>query len=65
MFICKKGHTKDAPRAVEQCCVETASIMEMRVGWNDMGYMDGSYNENVREVEDENGLFRSVTRQRF
>ena len=33
--------------------------MEMRVGWNDMGQMDGIYDETVRESEEGHGLLRS------
>ena len=35
---------------------------KMWVGQNDMGYMDESYNETLREVEEECGLLRSGVR---
>ena len=39
-------------------------VVETRVGWNDMGYMDGSYDETVREFEEECGLLGSRVRFR-
>ena len=37
-------------------------MVEMRVGWNDTGYMNGSYAKTMREVEEECGLLRSGVR---
>ena len=38
--------------------------MDTRVGWNDMGYMDGSYNETMREAEEGSSLTRGGERFR-
>ena len=42
--------------------MEVASIMESRVGWNDMGYMDGSYDGTVRKVVEGSGVMRGGAR---
>ena len=36
--------------------MEVVGTMDMRVGWNDTGYMDGSYEETVREAKEEHGI---------
>ena len=35
---------------------------EVRVGWNDTGYMDGSYYETVSKFKEECGLWQSGVR---
>ena len=42
--------------------MEDAGTTEMRVGWNDTGYMDGSYDDTVREAEEGSGILRSGVR---
>ena len=39
--------------------MEAVGTMKMRVGWNDTRYMDGSYDEIVKEFVEECGLLRS------
>ena len=42
--------------------MEAPGIAEMRVGWNDMVYMDGSYDRIVREAEEGSGITRGGAR---